>query len=356
LMYVVLLWQAGVMVLLYVSDRQRVVIVSMMIFFAAAFLDWFLTNIKGKKVLVVVLGLVVLAMFPLLYIENDVMKDERRLWQRYSQANRLMREAAGDRQNGDLIPAVQKNALALAYTPWQIEDRTLSGLRFKGKAAKEGALVLALGMTDKSPSALFDLGLLFIENGNLDRAEVIFKSLAEGGYLFNRQYSQSSLPEFYLARICRLKGEKTTALFYLEKASVKNPGDPWVLAQLFAFTGKPVYKTKISRYFDEIDAQFFLGKALLDTGKPREAVECFSYVVEKLPTYRKALVYLSIALGAAGEYQPAVEHYLKALALSPDPVFREKEVIGIFKAFAAQNPDDEKAQQLLNIVLKQFGY
>jgi tetratricopeptide (TPR) repeat protein len=348
--YAVLLWQVGLMLLLYVSDRQRVVIVSMMIFFAVDFLNWMLS--KRKNIFV---GLLVLVIAPLLYFENQLMKDEGYLWLRYSLADQAMIRASLDRKNGNLTAAVQENALSLAYAPWQMEKKQLSGLPCKEKDLKELSLRLAVAFGIKNPSSLFDLGVLFLENGKLSEAEYILKILAEERHEFNRQYAQSSLPEFYLARVYELKGDKTAALSCLEKALKRNPGDPWVLARFFALSGNPAYKKKLSRYFDEIDVQFFLGKALLEAKKFPEAVECFSYVKEKLPQYRKGLIYLSIALGAVGEYQKAVENYLDALALSKDPVFAEEEIIAVFKKFAAQNPKDPETKKLLKMVLNQFG-
>jgi tetratricopeptide (TPR) repeat protein len=348
--YAVLLWQVGLMLLLYVSDRQRVVIVSMMIFFAVDFLNWMLS--KRKNIFV---GLLVLVIAPLLYFENQLMKDEGYLWLRYSLADQAMIRASLDRKNGNLTAAVQENALSLAYAPWQMEKKQLSGLPCKEKDLKELSLRLAVAFGIKNPSSLFDLGVLFLENGKLSEAEYILKILAEERHEFNRQYAQSSLPEFYLARVYELKGDKTAALSCLEKALKRNPGDPWVLARFFALSGNPAYKKKLSRYFDEIDVQFFLGKALLEAKKFPEAVECFSYVKEKLPQYRKGLIYLSIALGAVGEYQKAVENYLDALALSKDPVFAEEEIIAVFKKFAAQNSQDPETKKLLKMVLNQFG-
>ena len=64
----------------------------------------------------------------------------------------------------------------------------------------------------------------------------------------------------------------------LKKALEKNPGDPWVLSHLVALTDEPLYKMKLFRYFDEIDAEFFLGKAYLTTGRFQDAVESFSFV------------------------------------------------------------------------------
>jgi tetratricopeptide (TPR) repeat protein len=202
---------------------------------------------------------------------------------------------------------------------------------------------------------LFDLGVLALESRNLDQAKYIFNLLTKEKYTFNRQYTQSSLPEFYQAEIYRLKGEKTAALSGLAKALKRNPGDPWVLARCYGLTGEPVYKETLFRYFDDIDARFFLGRALLDSKKFPEAVRCFSYVKEKLPQYRRGLIYLSIGLGHAGRYGEAVENYFKAMALSGDPVFAEEEIIRIFEANAAQDPGDFRAKHLLKMVLNQFG-
>ena len=351
--YAVLFLQMAVMILLYVSDRQRVAIVSLMVFFAVDFLDWLVSNRKKKNVL---LGLVVLLIFPFLYFENNLIKDEQYLWHRYSLSNGSMRQAVQERKNGNLELAAQQNALAIAYTPWLIENKRLSGLTFKDKSIEERALEISASFGERHPSALFDLAVIFMENNKLSEAEYILKILSDGGYNFNRQHLQPSLPEFYLARICEQKRDNQGAISYLERALRKNPGSPWVLSHLFALTGEPEYESKIHRYFDKIDAQFFLGKAFLDIGEFNESISYFSYVVEKLPQYRKGIIYLSIAQGAIGKYELAVNNYLEALRLNKDPVFREKEIIGIFKAFAEQNPQDEKAGELLTMVLRQYGH
>jgi tetratricopeptide (TPR) repeat protein len=348
--YAVFFWQVGVMVLFYASDRQRVVIISMFIFFAVDLLNWMISKRKNSLV-----ALLVLLIFPLLYFDGQLMKDETHLWQRYWLTNRAMGQALRERKSGDLRAAVRENALSFAYTPWLSERGRLAGLPCSEKELNELSLRLAVSFGAKDPSSLFDLGVLAFDTGNLAQAEYIFNLLTKEKYTFNRQYTQSSLPEFYLAGVYRLKGDKTTALSYLDKALKRNPGDPWVLARCFALTGDPVYKKNLSRYFDEIDAQFFLGKALLETNQFPEAVQCFSYVKEKLPQYRRGLIYLSLGLGGMGEYQKAVENYTSALALSQDPVFAEKEIIAIFKTFAAQNPGAPRAEQLLKMVLSQFG-
>lgn len=352
LIYTVFLAQFGIMLLTYVSDRQRVVIVAVMIFFAAETLH---RAIQSKTYRFMILGSI-LVLFPFFYMHNDLMKEDTYTWNRYSLANQILQEARQGREDGNWQLASAKNAHALALVPANIENTRLTKLSFPAKKFREYALDIALSFQEQDFSALFDLAILYIQTGRLAKAQFLLKRLVDGNYAFNRQYIQSSQPYFYLARISELHNESQEAVTFLEKALHNNPGDPWVLSHIFALTNIPLYKTRISRYFDEIDAEFFLGQAFLDTGRYEEAVKSFCYVVEKLPEYRKGKIYLSIALGAVGKYEQAVKHYLSAIRMRREPIFREQDVLSIFRTVAEKYPKDTETTYYFGIILQDFGH
>ncbi|MCP4148130.1 MAG: hypothetical protein GY757_10315 [bacterium] len=377
LIYAAFATQMGVMAVIYASDRQRVVVISLFILFAMTFLYSILTNIKktatneepksvtgsgaqagkpkgfGKwKNLLWVLLIIVL--FPLLYIETDLMKDEQHQWQRYSLHNKYQRAAHHALKKNNPKKAAENNALACAFAPWLLDEVQLPGLLFKEGFEKK-SLRFGMGFGQQDPSSLFDLGYLLLRNGELKSAELLYRQLVEGGYNFNRQYTQSSQPYFYLARIYEIKKDQKTALSFLEKALEKNPGDPWVLAHLFALTSEEVHKKNLNRYFDGINANYILGEAFMDTGKYFEAVKHLAYVVEKLPLFRKGLIYYSIALGNSGVYWKAADYYNRALNLRQGPVCREKEILKIFQLWVEKYPENINAEKFLAVVERGFG-
>jgi len=352
LIYAIFLSQFGIILLTYASDRQRVAIVAVMIFFASETLN---SSVQKKKHLLLTL-LVILPLFPFLYIKNDLMKDDIYTWNRYTLSSKFMNEARQERKNGNLPLASEKNILSFALAPGFVDNRQLAELSFTPKSFQEQALKIATSLQGQDSSTLFDLAMLFIETGKFTEAESLLNNLVDGSYRFNRQYIQSSQPYFYLGRIYELQNNSSKATATLEKALQNNPGDPWVLSHLVSLTNEQRYKNKLFRYFDDIDAEFFLGRAYLDTGRFEEAVKSFSYVVEKIPEYRKGVIYLSIALGATGKYEQAAEIYLNAIKKRRDPIFREEEVLAIFRRWAEQTPQNPEVTYYMGVILREFGH
>jgi len=64
---------------------------------------------------------------------------------------------------------------------------------------------------------------------------------------------------------------------------------------------------------------------------------------------------LAIALGGKGDFAEAARQYSIAMQKRPEPLFKEKEVVRIFREWAAAEPDSAKAQYFLAVTLKDFG-
>jgi tetratricopeptide (TPR) repeat protein len=135
-----------------------------------------------------------------------------------------------------------------------------------------------------------------------------------------------------------------------------NPGDPWVLSHLSVLTGDVRYKNLIVRYFDEIDAEYFMGQAFFDNGYIEEATKSYEYLVGKNPEYSDGLVYLSILSGAKGDFEHAARLYIQALAKKEEPLFAENEVLNIFRQWEKQNSQSTEAKYYSGLVLKGFGH
>jgi tetratricopeptide (TPR) repeat protein len=354
--YAVIICQIGVMALTYSSDRQRVSIIALFIFFALATLAAILSksySLRNKAI--IVLGIIVL--FSFFWIKNDLITDCLYQRSQFDSAQISMYEASHARETGNLKTASDKNAFAYAHIPYLIESR-LSGLRFGGKTYEQQALSVAESLySDKNnPSKQFDLATLYLENDKLNQSESIIQNLIRAKKRFSRNTTQSSQPYFYQASIDEKRGSRASAIVCFKKALEKNPGDPWVLSHLSVLTGDSLYKKQLSRYFDEIDCGYFMGLAFLSNKQFEPAVENLSYVVEKMPEYRDGFIYLAIALGGEKDFARAAQSYIKAMQKKRDPIFKEQEVLNIFNGWVENDPQNAEARMLLAMSLQDFGH
>lgn len=350
LIYASLAVQLSAMLVFYVSERQRLAILPLLIFFACASLNRLFRRIGTKWIV----PLVALLCF-FLYTENDIMADKRHVVERYAKGSEAIRKAADARHRGDWQQAAIANATALALTPWLAEDIRLAGIPFNHTSIEEQALLTARSFPEDSHPARFDLAALYMQCGRLDEAEMILNNLVREQRRFNRRSEQSSQPEFYLGRLYMQKKNRPAAVGHLKDALARNPGDPWALSHLFVLSGDETYKETLYRYFDDISAAFMIGKVFYDVGKDTEAVSYLRYVVKMIPEYRKAQIYLSLSLARSGEVEKAAKRFIKAINKRNDHVFHEQPVVRMFRDRLARNADNAAVAQDVVTTLRLFG-
>jgi len=353
--YAVFICQLCVMITTYASDRQRISIVALFIFFAAAMLyELTRKNLSVKQKIVAMSA--VLMLFIFFSMKNDRIKEDLYQRDRVQQAHKLMLEAQQDRKDGMLPLASKKNAIAKVFLPYL--SLRLYGLMFtEGNLSKQSLVVAESLYTNKADfSSQFDLAVLYLENEKFTQAETILLELIRNRHTFCRTTAQSSQPYFYLAKVYERQGRTSEALLSLQTALKNNPGDPWVLSHLSVLTGDARYKNMIVRYFDEIDAEYFMGQAFFDNGHIDQALRSFDYLVAKNPEYSDGLVYVSLLIGAKGDFEHATRLYIQALARNVEPLFAENEVLNIFHQWEKQNPQSTEAQYYSGLVLKGFGH
>lgn len=348
LFYIIFFAQMMLMLVFYVSARQRAAIIFVFIFFACATLQFV---IKNSKRLIVVLGLVPLCF--LFWYKTDFMHEDSHLWAATKTSNDSLNMAYHSRSTHNFKEAARLSALALAAAPWKAISRRPSDLAFEPEDFEHRALQFEFPQTF---SRRFDRASLYIQAGQIEEAENILKALSNEAYEFNRDYYQSSEPNYYLGWIAFQRNTKTLAIDLLEKGLEDSPGDPSILSLLAVLTNRDEFRNKLFRYFDDISAHFYLGKAQLENGKPLQAIENFSYVTNHLTDYRNGYIYLAAALGEAGRDQEAATRYLHAMGMQPDPVFMEKKIIPVFKGLADKNPEDAYHMYSYGFVLRQFGF
>jgi len=348
LFYVILFAQMILMLVFYVSARQRVAILFIFIFFACATLQFV---IKNSKRFLVILALVPLCF--LFWLKTDFMREDHHLWEATKISNDFLNASYRSRSANDFKEAARLSALALAAAPWKANSRRPSNLAFEPEDFEHRALLISFPQTF---SRRFDRASLCIQAGQIEEAESLIKGLIEEAYEFNRDYYQSSEPNYYLGLIASQRYTKSLAIELLERGLKRSPGDPSILSLLTVLTDQAEFRNKLFRYFDDISAHFYLGKAQLESGKPIQAIEDFSYVVNNLKNYRNGHIYLAAALGEAGRDQEAATRYLYAIGMQPDPVFMERRIVPIFKRLSEKNPENAFSVYSYGIVLRQFGH
>jgi tetratricopeptide (TPR) repeat protein len=348
LFYIIFFCQFILMLVAYVSSRQRVAVIFIFVFFACSTLQYL---IKSRKRLWV---LPLLALFCLLlYVHTDFMREEDHLWESTRASRQFLRASFQNRGEGHFNEAARLSAMAAAAAPWSIDSRRLTNLSFGTAGFVESALRVVFPQT---ASRRFDRAALYIEAGKADEAAKIIQQLIDEGHEFKRDYYQSSEPYFYLGRTAAIRENRKQSVELLQKALERTPGDPSVLAHLSALTGRSEYRDKLFRYFDDISAHFYLGRAHLKNKMPAEAVDNFLYVTRKIPEFRRGHIYLAAALGEAGRYEEAARKYIEGMSLAAEPVMLEEEIISVFQKLSEQSQNDVDRLYDYGVVLRQFGF
>lgn len=349
LLYAVFFCQLAFMTVIYVHARHRIAILPLFIFFGCTALQFLAQRRKHLLLLIAIAPL-----WLLLHVQTDLMHEETHLWKTLRMSSRLRDEVYQLRAAGDWERAAGAAALALAYAPWQFESGRPANLPYREDGYASAALRMARNPFDFS--SRFDRGILLMDAGKPAEAQQIFQQLIAENHTFKREHLGPSEPRYYLGLIAELQHDSPKALQWFREGLQHSPGDPYLLSHLFAITGRQEYRQLIFRYFDDLDAEFYLGRSFLKAGKHSEAVSSFTKVVKQLPRIRKIYFYLAAALSADGRNVEAAEWYGKAMAMRPEPVAMEPEMIGIFRTLANEEPGDAFAAYRLGVVLRQFGH
>ncbi len=348
LFYAVIFSQFAFMMVVYVSARQRVSIIPIFILFFCAALQFLFEKRKMATILILFVPLVLL-----LRLKTDLMKEEGHLWSGIRNSNHHRSEAVRKRNDRLLEEAARHCSQSLAAAPWYLDSRRLSNLSF----GQEGFALSSLRyLADGNFSAQLDRATLLTASGNFREAESALTDLTKNRFSFKRDQYQSSELFFYLGLNAEQQGDRARAIELYKTALQRSPGDPWTLSHLAVLSGSADYHQMLFRYFDDVDARFFLGQAHLESGNGPEAVKCFSYVLSIVPNYRRALVYHAAALGTNGQYEQGIARYREAIKIRPDPVLLEKEILFLFRNYSEQKEKDVYAQYSYGIVLRQFGH
>jgi len=338
-----------VLMLVYVSERQRLAILPIFIFFSLYVIDYLIKNKKR----VFYLSIILIISYFALSVKNDLMLEEDYIWQSTILSHKNWIRAKEERTKYRINKAINFIHKSISETPWLLAERRLAYIPFKIENITD--FINKKSLSKKNFSELFSKAIFLIEIGKLKNAEQILIKLYENNYRFKRDFFLSSQPLFYLGIIEEKKKNYFKAVNYFKECLKENPGSVFTLSHLFALTELQVYKKKIVRYYDIIDAEFFIGKANLGIEKYLKAKKNFEKVLNYFPNYRKALIYYAVTLGRLKLYDKAVVIYLKAIKNRIEPVYFEKDIINIFKKWDNESNNTIR-KYYLGLILGQYGY
>lgn len=355
LLYAIVFAQLGVMLVFYVSARQRLVLLPVLLVFAGLAIEELRGANRRRRI---VFGLLIGLLFVSLGLPNDLIRDEEH--QRAGQMQLLERLDAVREQTRDqpLAAAYPLAVEAMASAPWWLEwSRPAYLPQMRRRVEKDLVDVLETWASERgeTPSMRFDLGVARIAAGRPEGAEAPLLDLVRQRERVYRGGYQSSEPYYYLGRGAALRGDLQAAIEHLETARRRAPGDPFILAEIVALTGDDARRDELFAWWSPLDAHYLLGRALLTHGRAGEAVAELEIVAQALPTWRDAKVYLAAALGETGRVDEGAAIYLEAARMSIEPIMASDAVTKLFLRWTELHPGDPRVGWAASQVLAQHG-
>lgn len=356
LFYAIFAAQLGVMTLFYVSARQRLVLLPAVVFFALLGLRHLRERGARGLLMGLLLGLLALSLF----LRDEVQNEDRFLKEQFSAALAWREELTSELTRGSDVATLAENiCAALAQMPSRLEDLRLAGYPQDRETLEECVARRLHERLDTirdwaRPTLEFDLAQVEILNGRLDAAETLLEGLFRQGLQFRREGAGPSLPQYFLARIAFLRGDPAKARSHLEEALLAAPGEPFVLADLYALTGDGAHRRQLERYYSRLDADWLCGRALVFYGKA-EAIPPLAAVVQRLPKARRARLELAIALGASGRDAEALGQLLLAYQGPSEPAAQAARVLPLLERYSRQQDLDVRERLDLGTLFYQHG-
>ncbi len=341
--------QLAVMLVFYVSARQRLVLLPALLYFAAIAARRLVRRRAWPWLILVALMALTLS------LGDDAMGDEAYRHGGWRETEHRLEQIREKSRGQPLALHADLAVAAVASAPWWLDWlRPAYFPRDGGTFEQRVAGVLAsrpgLGL-----AADFDLAAVHLAAGQLAEARHLLEPLSEQGFAVYRGGQQPSEPLTLLGRASALAGDREVATLQLERALERAPGDPFTLAELIAL-GETSHQETLRRYWSPLDAQYLIGRALLRYGRPREAAQALGFVVRRLSDFRDARVLLAAALGAAGEIEEGTRHYLEATRAQLEPILAGREIAELFRRWAAGHPESMEAKLYAAQVLHRHGH
>jgi cellulose synthase operon protein C len=225
-------------------------------------------------------------------------------------------------QSGDLAEARGLASQLAAANPADAEVHSTLGALFQGAGQSDEAAVWleeALKIAPANNAAAYNLGRISAERGQVARAEQLFDGILErdpgnGPALSAR------------AQLDWAHGDRDAAIARLERARSANSADAhsrFLLAQYLVGSGKAAQAVSVAEELVKIApgvgaSMDSLGLALLESGRPADALLQFERARQLEPANARYLLNTARAHAALGQLEPARSQLVNALALEPE--------------------------------------
>lgn len=355
LFFALALNQTAVMLVFYVSARQRLALLPAVIFFAAVALGRF-WEARWRSLPMILL---VLLMMLSLTIPGDAMRDELHRRRGYLETDQVLHQIREKSKTQPLAHHAELVAEAVATAPWWLDWLHPAFFpRDQGTLAERTAELLE--RRDRNGpfriSMDFDLAELHLRNGRLDAARELLVPLVEAEAVVYRGGRQPSSPEVLLARVEARQGREEKALEVLATGLERIPGDPFALAERVALSDDESDLQRLFSYLSPLDAQWILGRAYLEHGRFSKASAELGALLERQPEFRDARVFYAAALAGEGKLERGAREYLRAMETRLEPVLAGDSIADLFRGWSAQHPEHPETQIQAARVLHQLGF
>ena len=356
--------QLAVLLLFYVSARQRLLLLVALAPLAAAAIAHLARLRRDGRGRAAALAAGAIALLALGLAPSS------------ARARDLQRQQIGALANDRAFRALEREspvparraegaAAALAEAPWLLDHTRPAGLPLDEAALLArlaAALERRLAEDEHGTGVAFDLAAIELRLGRTASARARLEALVESRAHFARGALGPSDPRLLLSRLDLREGDPDAARRRLAAVLAEAPGDPFALAERAALAtreGDPAARARdlaaLERTLGRLDARWLLGRALLEQGAAEPAVAAFTEVTAALPAAREAWLDLAAALAASGQLEAGAEAFLQATRLALQPLQREGAVVPLFLALAERHPDDRAIQLYTVQVLFQYG-
>lgn len=346
--------QLAVMVVFYVSARQRLAVLPAVIYFAVVAAERFAKQRRGR-----ILGLTMtLALTVALWLPDAAMRDEAYRRQSFRAAEPLFDEARAISVDQPAAGSQRQIIAGLVMAPWWL-DRIYPSYFPRSSGRLEdlvyGALeerIVPLAFED---SHLFDVASLALRTQDPWHEDALRPLLEGDATPVYRGGWQSSEPSLQLAQRAISLGQHDAARHHLETALQRTPGDPFVLAEMVALDGDEAARQTLLDYWSAADANLLIGTAQLRLGKFELAIQTLGELHGSLAEFRDGGVYLAAALAGAQRIDEGAALYLDVAAEHPEPILRPEDIIGLFHRWAESHDADPRVVFYAAQILHRHG-
>jgi hypothetical protein len=345
--------QISVMVVFYVSARQRLILLPAALYFAAVTLEWMVQKRFRALPLLLLVAFLTLS----LSLPDDPQRDEVRQRQSHLATDRLVQEIIQLGATEPLAHHAHLAVQAVVASPWWLDGLNPAFFpRHRGSLQQQVVNSLTQASDGVPSIGEFDLAEMELRVGRVKSAEQRLTRLVDAEIVVYRGSRQTSLPRMLLGRARALLGDSEGGVRVLQEALERSPGEPFVLSDLFVLTQDPFYRERLDAYWSGPDVHYLLGRAFLAHGRNREAAQELTTLVDQLGDFRDARVLLAAALGGVDEIDAAAKHFLKAMRQVSEPLLEEEAIVDIFRRWSAAHPESFEAQLFAARVLHHHGY